>query len=268
MRLAIIHTLRGRRYAEYIRSFVDADIKVDVLSWLECLDRINRGQLPEWDLVHVRFGGLGISLHVIKTLELEGYRLVNSSFCVEHTTNKFLGVKLAERAGVQVPRTWLVDPRFEPPDVKMPVVAKPLMSTSGKDVHFILTNGDLRSLSFAEPYLLQEVVDFTRLIRIVVVGDRVVDAACDYPVKRWQAKVCMNPHVKAVEVSPEIEEFAMRMREASGGEVIVVDVFETEDGLVFNEVNNACNLYPMQQATGVNHAKIIADYLSDRLRGG
>ncbi len=262
MKIAVIHSLKGGRYASYLGSFIGKN--VDVLSWRECLVLLNSDSLPEWDLVHVRFGGLGTSMQMLKALAIEGYTLVNQPFTVEHATNKYLGIKLARKKGIPTPKTYLVDPRFDIPVVDLPVIAKPLMSSEGKDVFIVNRTEEFENLPFSQPYILQEMVDFTRLVRAVVVGEEVIDAAYDSPTDGFRARVCMNPLVKKVEVTEELKEFSIKVAEAFRGEILVVDAFLTKDGLVFNEVNNACNLYPMQQATGVNHAKIIAEYLLRR----
>lgn len=76
----------------------------------------------------------------------------------------------------------------------------------------------------------------------------------------------MNPNVKPYKITDELVDYSFRLKEAFKGDIIVIDVFETKDGFVFNEINNACNLYSMYQATGVNHAKEIAKYLLYQLK--
>lgn len=272
--IAIIHTLNGRRYADLIASYLrKGNIEVDLRSWAECLPLSNIGNFQEWVLIHLRFGGLYSSLQVIKTFELMGYRLINNPFCIEHTTNKFLGTLVAkQKAGVTVPKTYLLDPRIQTElnEIEFPIVIKPIMSSEGKNIKKITNKNEYRrlidNLSFEGPFLLQELIVFQKLLRIVVVGDKIIDAAYDVPKEGWKATVCLNPNVKPYKITDELVDYSFRLKEAFKGDIIVIDVFETKDGFVFNEINNACNLYSMYQATGVNHAKEIAKYLLYQLK--
>ena len=275
-KIGIIHTLKGYKYANLISAYLyKDDVKVDVMSWAKCLHLINNEKLPDWDLIHLRFGGLGTTLYLIKFLDLMDYYLINNSFTIEHSSNKFLGNLIAkQKAKVKVPKTYLVDPRIGNDLTKIaaklefPIIAKPIMSSEGKNVFKIININDFKKVfnQFQTPFLLQEFIEFQRLLRIVLVGEEVIDVAYDLPKEGWRAAVCLNPNVKPYEITDELIELSFNIKEAFKGEILVIDAFETKEGIIFNEINNACNLYPMQKATGVNHAKIIAKYLLNKLK--
>lgn len=269
LHIAILHTIKGGKYASLIaRELSKFNVKVSMSAWTDFIPLISTYEFPDWDLIHVRFGGLGASLMLLKALSEYGYRMVNSAWCVEHSTNKFLGTIIANRkAGVKTPKTFLVDRRFNLDILKnleYPLIAKPLMSHQGRLVAKINSFQSLKNYLNSHnenPIILQEFINFVKLIRTVVVGDEIIDAAYDVPKEGWRASVCLNPNVKKYSMTPELKEFCYKVAEAFGGEILVIDVFETNEGYFFNEINNACNLYPMQLATGVNHAKSFANYL-------
>lgn len=272
--IAILHTIRGKRYTDLIgRELSRLNVNVTIAPWTDFMPlKIAQG-FPSWDLLHIRFGGLGSSLQLIKTLDTLGFDLINNAFCVEYTTNKFLGTLVAEKqAKVKTPKTILIDKRFASDmlrKINYPVVLKPLMSHQGRYVSKIDSYNQL--MDYLSNYrkrivMVQEFVSFNKLFRAIVVGNRVIDLAFEIPKEGWKATVCLNPNVKKHKVTSEIEKFCFKLKTAFKGEILAIDFFETGNGYCFNEINNACNLYHMQKATNVNHAKEIACYLHKRVK--
>ena len=62
-------------------------------------------------------------------------------------------------------------------------------------------------------------------------------------------------------VTPEIDEISRAAAEAVGGGVVAIDLFETEDGLLVNEVNYTMEFKNSIDTTGVNIPGVVADYV-------
>jgi RimK family alpha-L-glutamate ligase len=272
MKIAIIHSIDGERYAQLIASELKKrGTEAFVAPWTYFLPLNTETRLSQWDLIHVRFGGVKTSLYVIKNLATQNVPIVNSPSCAEYSSNKFLGMLLAEKAQVPVPRSFYVDSytlaKGEIPRTEFPVIAKPFFSSQGTDVFKIETRTQLEGnigklLSKYDGIIVQEFLQYSKLIRVILVGDEVIDAAFEIPKNTWKTSVCLNANVKQYPLNDKLTDICFRLKEAFGGEILTIDLFETKDGqYVFNEINNACNLYKMSLATKVDHAKKIGEYL-------
>jgi len=62
------------------------------------------------------------------------------------------------------------------------------------------------------------------------------------------------------EVTPEIAEISLQAAKACGGGVVAVDLFETDDGLLVNEVNYTMEFKNSVDTTGVDIPGEIVGY--------
>ncbi len=62
-------------------------------------------------------------------------------------------------------------------------------------------------------------------------------------------------------VTPELDEISRRAAEAVGGGVVAIDLFETDEGLIVNEVNYTMEFRNSIDTTGVNIPGKVADYV-------
>ncbi|MEJ2053677.1 MAG: hypothetical protein P8X42_07130 [Calditrichaceae bacterium] len=69
-------------------------------------------------------------------------------------------------------------------------------------------------------------------------------------------------------VTDEIAKISVEAAKAVGGGVVAIDLFETEDGLLVNEVNYTMEFKNSIATTGVNIPAIIVDYVIARGREG
>jgi [lysine-biosynthesis-protein LysW]--L-2-aminoadipate ligase len=62
-------------------------------------------------------------------------------------------------------------------------------------------------------------------------------------------------------VTPEVHELSLRAAKAVGGGVVAIDLFETPDGLMVNEVNYTMEFRNSIDTTGVNIPAKVVDYV-------
>jgi len=62
-------------------------------------------------------------------------------------------------------------------------------------------------------------------------------------------------------ITPELNEFCVRSARAVGGGVVAVDLFESERGILVNEVNYTMEFRNSIDTTGVNIPARIVDYV-------
>ena len=62
-------------------------------------------------------------------------------------------------------------------------------------------------------------------------------------------------------VTAEVNEISVRAAKAVGGGVVAIDLFETPDGLMVNEVNYTMEFRNSIDTTGVNIPAKVVDYV-------
>ena len=116
-------------------------------------------------------------------------------------------------------------------------------------------------------YVQEYVPKPSRDIRAVVVGGEVVASIYRYaPEGEWRTNVAIGGRAEPCRLTPEAEELALRAAEAVGGEVVGVDMMEGRDGLLVNEVNPTVEFRGASQATGVDVAAKVIEYLRGAAR--
>ena len=101
-------------------------------------------------------------------------------------------------------------------------------------------------------------------IRAFVVGGRVIGASYRSST-HWITNVARGAETSPATVSPEMEEIALRAAEAVGGEILGVDLVETDEGLKVIEINTGAEFKGLIEATGVDVPAAIAEYLKGRV---
>lgn len=108
-------------------------------------------------------------------------------------------------------------------------------------------------------YIQQFVPKPDRDIRVTVVGDQVV-CAIYRSTSHWISNTARGAQAQACNVDKELEDICLLASRAVGGGVLGIDIFETNDGYVVNEVNHTTEFKNVQRVTGVNVAGAIIDY--------
>src|SRR5690606_26270374 len=102
-----------------------------------------------------------------------------------------------------------------------------------------------------------------RDIRALVVGDRVVAAMRRVAAgDEFRSNVHRGGSVEAVDLDPAYEEIAVRSAQIMGLRVAGVDMLEGDDGPLVMEVNSSPGLQGIEQATKLDVAGSIIDYIA------
>jgi [lysine-biosynthesis-protein LysW]--L-2-aminoadipate ligase len=105
-----------------------------------------------------------------------------------------------------------------------------------------------------------------RDIRSFVVGDECI-AAIYRSSEHWITNTARGAKASKCEVTSEIRELSLQAAKAVGGGVVAIDLFETPDGLLVNEVNYTMEFKNSIDTTGVNIPAHIVDYVISQGRG-
>ena len=206
--------------------------------------------------------GVEEGLSSLDRLAEAGVVLLNRPSALLCAHDKLLTARTLRRAGLPHPRTMLIEPNAEPPDLDLPAVLKPRFGSWGKDVVLCETPSDLeralRRLAL-RPWFRQGGVLAQDLIpplghdlRLVVAGGTIIGAA-----KRiaqpgeWRTNVALGASAVPVVPPPVASELALAAAAASGLDLVGVDLLPTGPGsFCVIELNGAVDFRPVYSLPG------------------
>ena len=114
-------------------------------------------------------------------------------------------------------------------------------------------------------YIQKYVEKNGRDIRSFIVGDECI-AAIYRTSNHWITNTSRGGIASNCPLTAELREISLQAAEAVGGGVAAIDLFETPDGLLVNEVNYTMEFKNSIDTTGVNIPKKIVDYVLEVAR--
>ena len=230
--------------------------------------------IPNGSLEQITF-----RVNALHWLERRGVPVMNSPRAIERCVDKFYTSMLLSEAGLPTPETVVCEGEADAMDAVRAmgdVIIKPLFGSMGHgivrvsdpDVAFNVVRvfAQLRAV-----FYVQRAVDHGGCdVRVFVLGGRVVGAIeRRAPSGEWRTNVSQGGSAVPFDLPPAWEQLALRAAEAIGADYVGVDLLPSRDGTVFVlEVNGIPAWRGLQQASGLDVAGAIVDYLMDRIRTG
>jgi len=229
----------------------------------------------QYDAVLCRCLSHSQSCYLTKWLETLRVPVVSAHHTVVTCGDKMLTSTALREAGIPIPRTAVA---FTPEsalraidEIGYPVVLKPLLGSWGRLLarindrdaaeaileHKTTLGGHEHSVFYIQEYMQKPGRD----IRSLVVGDQVVYAIYRYS-EHWITNTARGGDARPCPLTEEIEDLSLAAAQAVGGGIVAVDLLEDADGrLVVNEVNHTPEFHGAMQATGLDIAGYIIDYV-------
>nr|AAY89280.1 Orf5 [uncultured bacterium BAC10-10] len=212
-------------------------------------------------------------------LETHGVPVVNSARAIERSVDKFYTTALLQEAGLPTPETVVCEDAAAAMTAVLEmgdVIIKPIFGSMG---HGMVRVSDpdiafrvVRSLEqLRTVFYVQRVIDHGgRDIRVFVVGGRVLGAIERHaPTGQWRTNVSLGGAARPFDLPPAWAALALRAAAIVGADYAGVDLLPSADGTVFVlEVNGIPGWQGLTQATGVDVAGAVIDYVADRVRTG
>lgn len=238
---------------------------------------IDHPSFPEVDLVLDRGLVHSRAEYTLRFLTEMGIPTVNTHSATITCDNKFLTSVRLKEAGVPALRTMIA---YTPQSaleaierIGYPAVLKPPVGSWGRllakindrdAAEAILEHKEIlgsyhHSIFYIQEYVPKRGGD----IRAFVVGDRLIGASYRSS-QHWITNVARGASTSPATITPEMKEIALRAATAVGGEILGVDLVETDDGLRVIEINTGAEFKGLVEATGVDVPAAIVDYLKRR----
>ncbi len=160
-------------------------------------------------------------------------------------------------------------------DIGYPVVLKPAVGSWGRLLskindrdaaetvleHKTVLGSYHHSIFFIQKYIAKKGRD----IRAFVVGDECI-AAIYRSSDHWITNTARGASASNCPVTPALAEICLAAAAAVGGGVLAVDLFESDDGWLVNEVNYTMEFRNSIDTTGVNIPDKVIDYVLAQAR--
>jgi len=219
-------------------------------------------------------------LAVARYLTALGIPVVNRPEVMETCGDKWATSVALAKAGLPQPKTALATDREEALRLMeafgYPVVLKPVIGSWGRLLAKVTDRAAAEALLEHKEVLggfqhqlfyLQEYVEKPgRDVRVFVVGERAI-AAIYRRSAHWITNTARGGQAENCPLTEEIARLAVGAAEAVGGGVVAVDLFESERGLLVNEVNHTMEFKNSVHTTGVDIPGEILRYAWEVVRG-
>lgn len=245
-------------------------------------DRLIRGDLAAWpeglprvDVVLLRSKSHWRNVALARWLEALGATPVNSSRVIETCGDKIVTTLALLDAGVP---TLTASVAFTPEGGQLagetlgfPLVVKPVIGSWGRligrvnDADALETVLDHKETMGGAPHAVSYLQGFVekkggRDIRSFVVDGRCI-AAIHRTSTHWKTNTALGAVASSCTVDDDLARVSVAAARAVGGGVVAVDLFETDEGYLVNEVNGTMEFRNSVHTTGVDIPGIVADFV-------
>ena len=228
----------------------------------------------EFDIVFLRTLSTSRGLYLLEYFDRWEVPTVNSLRTANICADKFKTSLALARAGLPQPEVRLA---FTPRstleavgELGYPAVLKPLVGSWGRllakvnDVdaaEAVLEHRQTLGNFAYHVHFVQSYVDkpHGRDIRAFVIAGQTI-CAIYRSSSHWVTTTARGALAENCPVGAELQDLCQRASDAVGGGVLAMDLFETEEGLVLNEINHGMEFRNSIEPTGVDIASKVVDY--------
>jgi [lysine-biosynthesis-protein LysW]---L-2-aminoadipate ligase len=228
----------------------------------------------EIDVLFERSISYSRGLYISRIFEAQGVPVVNPSLLAERCGDKYVTSQILVNAGIPTPRVLMAfseeAARKAIDAMGYPCVLKPVVGSWGRLLakvddpstaeSFIEHKALLGGVSH-QIFYVQEYIDKPgRDIRAFVIGDEPI-CAIYRSSESWITNTARGAVASNCPVTAEIGDLCVHTAHALGSGLLAIDLFETPDGLLVNEVNHTMEFRNSIHTTGVNIPKKMVDYV-------
>ncbi|MFT5111070.1 MAG: [lysine-biosynthesis-protein LysW]--L-2-aminoadipate ligase [Parasphingorhabdus sp.] len=229
---------------------------------------------PNVDIVVERSINHSRALHALRLFKSLGITCVNSYDVANVCGDKILTAVALQDAGVPQPEVRIAFTEQSAlkaiEEIGYPVVLKPAVGSWGRLLskindrdaaetileHKTVLGSYHHSIFFIQKYVAKKGRD----IRAFVVGDECI-AAIYRSSEHWITNTARGATASNCPLTPELSEICVSAAKAVGGGVLAIDLFESDDGLLVNEVNYTMEFRNSIDTTGVDIPGRVIDYV-------
>ena len=252
------------------------DIKLEVINCRENSIELDKDKSIYCnDIILQRCVSYYNNLHSTAAFEGLGAKMINSLHTAVMCGNKLFTHMELSKSGIALPKAFCAFSNQSAMNILnkngYPKVIKPVVGSWGRMIALLKDKEAAEAVieDREHMYPLYQVFYFEefvkrppRDIRCIVVGDRVVAAIYRYSGdNEWKTNMALGGKAEACKVTNEMEDLCLRAARTMKGEILGVDLMESENGLLVHEVNNTTEFKNTVRVTEVDIPSLIIDHL-------
>ena len=253
MKIGLLHSLIRKEEKLLIEAFRKAGVEPIMIDDRKLI--MDFHSAPDIDILVERSINHSRALHALRLFESAGVPCVNS-----HKVSQICGDKLLTTAALK--DNGIAQPECRVAFTEESALGRLLSKINDRDAaETVLEHKTvLGSYHHSIFYIQQYVEKQGRDIRSFVVGDDCI-AAIYRSSDHWITNTARGAIASKCEVSPEVAEISLAAAKAVGGGIVAVDLFESENGLLVNEVNYTMEFRNSIDTTGIDIPQVVANYV-------
>ncbi|MCX8036017.1 MAG: lysine biosynthesis protein LysX [Candidatus Sumerlaeia bacterium] len=280
MKIGILLSQVRKEEKLLFEEFERRGVPYDRLDDREIIFDLHRKDFSHYDVVVERCINHSRALHALLILNMQGVKTVNSYEVASVCGDKLNTTVHLIKAGIPCPPNFVAFTEESAlkaiETMGYPVVLKPAVGSWGRllskvndreAAEAILEHKTVLGSYHHSIFYIQKYVEKRgRDIRSFVVGDQTI-CAIYRESPHWITNTARGGMATNCPVTDELNDISVRAARAVGGGVVAIDIFETDAGLMVNEVNYTMEFRNSILPTGVNIPEKIVDYVLDVAEG-
>ncbi len=277
MKIGLLHSLIRKEEKLLIEAFRNAGVEPIMIDDRKLILDFNTA--PDIDILVERSINHSRALHALRLFESAGVRCINTHDVARICGDKLLTTAALKDKGIAQPESRVAfteESALEAiEELGYPVVLKPAVGSWGRLLSKINDRDAaetvlehkavLGSYHHSIFYIQQYIEKHGRDIRSFVVGGDCI-AAIYRTSDHWITNTARGATASKCEVTAGVAEISLAAAEAVGGGIVAVDLFESDDGLMVNEVNYTMEFRNSIDTTGVDIPAVVVDYVIRQAR--
>ena len=219
------------------------------------------------------------ALHVVEMLKNSTVKCINSYDVIRICGDKVFTSRWLSKKGVPTPRikvAFTKESALEAiEEMGYPVVLKPVVGSWGRLIAKVTDRAGAEAILEHKEYLgayyhsifyIQEYVEKPgRDIRAFVIGGETVGAVYRSS-EHWITNTAKGAKTSKCELSSELNEICQKAANSIGNGVLAIDLMESKNGFLVNEINYTVEFRNSIEPTGVNIPGKIIDHVISEAR--
>ncbi|HLR52834.1 MAG TPA: RimK family alpha-L-glutamate ligase [Candidatus Avamphibacillus sp.] len=217
-------------------------------------------------------------IYLARSLELLNIAVFNSAQSIAISDDKIATYQMLAARKLPIPKTIIAPKVFIKEkeslfslenivnELGLPLIVKEAFGSFGEQVYLIQTMEELKNKTnqlHGKAYMFQEFIksSYGRDIRLQVVGDKVAAAMLRTSEEDFRANITSGGKMSTYEPTEEEKQLAIAGTKAIGADFAGVDLLFGEDGPVICEINSNAHIRNLYEATNINVADDMIDYI-------
>ncbi|MEM3374247.1 MAG: lysine biosynthesis protein LysX [Candidatus Woesearchaeota archaeon] len=232
------------------------------------------------DVLFERSVSYSRGLYISKLFEAQNVKVINPSFIAERCGDKYITSQILVNNKIPTPKVFMAfseESALNACDfLGYPCVLKPVIGSWGRLMAKVKSREEAESIIEHKATLggynhsifyIQEYIEKPgRDIRAFVIGNKTI-AAIYRNSEHWITNTARGGKAENCPITKEIDELCKKTADAitdKKGGLLAIDIFETKNGLMVNEVNHTMEFRNSIITTGVNIPKLMVDYVLEQ----